>query len=122
LEEEKNDLGKNSIFLRGRAIRNFKILIWGQVILLFAFTVILFFNHNLAFGTKKGVVKGIMVVEDSPPKETSAIINSQIVYEGDIIEGVEIVKIDYDKVTFEKNGKKWTQRVGGWPSNAWKEK
>ncbi len=53
------------------------------------------------------IVKGIVYSEDNP----SAVIGEQIVRQGDKISGITIVKISKDSVEFERNGKKWTQKV-----------
>jgi hypothetical protein len=53
------------------------------------------------------IVKGIVVGED----KSAAIINSQIMREGEEILGVTVVKINKDSVEFEKKGKSWKQRV-----------
>ena len=53
------------------------------------------------------VVRDIVYSEDKP----SALIGSKIVYVGDVINGVTIVKIDRDSVEFEKNGNRWEQKV-----------
>jgi uncharacterized membrane protein len=56
---------------------------------------------------KKVAIKGILYSEDNP----SALIGETIVAEGDIIDGVKVVKINRDTVEFEKDGEKWTQRA-----------
>jgi hypothetical protein len=50
---------------------------------------------------------GILYSEDNP----SVVIDGKIVKEGDIINGIKVVKIHKDGVEFEKKGKKWTQQV-----------
>jgi type II secretory pathway component PulC len=55
------------------------------------------------------VVKGISYSED----RRFAVIGTQTVQEGDTIEGATITKINRDSVEFERDGKKWTQRVQG---------
>jgi hypothetical protein len=57
-------------------------------------------------GSGNLVVKGI-VYSDRP----SAIVDNQIVHEGDKILGVTAVKINKNNVEFEMNSKKWTQEV-----------
>lgn len=51
------------------------------------------------------VVTGILYSEDRP----LAIINTQIVHEGQQIAGATVDKIDRDGVRFERNGRKWKQ-------------
>ena len=53
------------------------------------------------------MIKDIVYSEDKP----SAVIGSQIVYEGDEINGVTIMKINRDSIEFEKDGDKWEQYV-----------
>jgi hypothetical protein len=53
------------------------------------------------------IVKGILYSED----KASAVIGNQIMYEGEQIQGVTVVKISKDSVEFEMNGKRWTQKV-----------
>lgn len=67
--------------------------------------------------TKTGTVVGILYNEKGP----SALINHQLVYQGDVIKGVKILKIDRDKVKFEKNGRKWTQKMLDNPSSNWEK-
>ncbi len=57
------------------------------------------------FGTI--VVKAIVHSEDKP----SAVINEEVVFEGDEVMGATITKINPDSVEFEMNDKKWTQEV-----------
>ena len=55
-----------------------------------------------------GLVTGICYSRDKP----SAVINNKtIVYEGDTIDGVTIVKIYKDKVEFTKDGKSWALKI-----------
>ncbi len=56
---------------------------------------------------RHGVVTGIVYSEKNP----SAIIDGKIIREGDTIHSVRVVKIRKDKIEFEKNGKKWKQKV-----------
>ena len=58
-------------------------------------------------GTGDLVVKCTVHDENNP----LAIIGKKIVHVGDTIAGVKIIKITKDSVTFEKNGKTWTQKV-----------
>ena len=62
-----------------------------------------------------GMVAGILYSADKP----STIIDRKIVHEGDTIHGVTVVKIYKDKVEFEKNGKKWEQKVQQKPGAYW---
>jgi hypothetical protein len=57
--------------------------------------------------TEEIIIKGILFSEDDP----SVIIGIDILHEGDKVSGATIVKINQNSVEFEKNGKKWTQKV-----------
>lgn len=61
-----------------------------------------------------GQVTGLFYSDDP-----SVIIDRQILKAGDTIHGVKVVKILKDKVELEKNGKKWTQKVGAEPGPEW---
>ena len=50
-----------------------------------------------------GVVTGILYI----PEDSSAVIDSQIVHEGDTIYGATIVKIEKLQVEFERDGISW---------------
>lgn len=53
------------------------------------------------------IVKSILHSQSKP----SAVIGAQIVHEGDTIFGATIVIIHKDGVEFEKDGKRWTQKI-----------
>jgi len=63
-----------------------------------------------------GVVVGIIRSED----RSSAVVGIKVVREGDIIDGVTVVKIHSDKVEFEKDGQRWTQGINDPPGELWK--
>lgn len=63
-----------------------------------------------------GTVVGILYGKGKP----CALINIELVHEGDIRNGVKIVRIDRNEVEFEKDGRRWTQRVLTDPNPAWK--
>ena len=58
---------------------------------------------------KQGVIiiRDIVYSKDKP----SAVIGSKIVYVGDKINDITIVKIDRDSIEFEKDGERWEQNV-----------
>jgi hypothetical protein len=62
---------------------------------------------DAAVSSKKVALKGILYSEDKP----SALIGDTIAREGDVINGVKVVKINRDTVEFEKDGERWTQRT-----------
>jgi len=62
-----------------------------------------------------GLIKGIVSSEDG----YGAMIGIEFVREGDTIGDITIIKIDKDKVEFEKNGKRWTQGLNEPPGPQW---
>ena len=57
--------------------------------------------------TEKLIVKGILHSEDRP----AAVIGAKIVYEGDVVLGATVVKINQNTVEFSREGERWTQNV-----------
>ncbi len=53
------------------------------------------------------VVRGIVYSKDNP----AAVIGTEILRVGHVVEGIKIIEINPDSVTFEKDGETWTQRV-----------
>ena len=66
--------------------------------------------------SQAGTVVGILHGKGEP----CALINIELVREGDIRNGVKIVRITKDEVEFEKDGERWTQKVLADPNPAWK--
>jgi hypothetical protein len=66
--------------------------------------------------TKVGTVLGIFHGKGEP----CALINIELVHEGDVRNGVKVVRIDKDEVEFEKSSERWTQKVLANPDSAWK--
>ena len=64
-------------------------------------------TNALSNSTSALVVKGIVFSENKP----SAIINNEILTEGQTINGVKITKITKDAVEFQADQKRWTQGV-----------
>jgi hypothetical protein len=56
----------------------------------------------------KGFVSGIAYSEN----HALAFIDDKMISEGGVIDGVTVFKIHEDAVEFEKDGKRWTQKVG----------
>jgi len=50
----------------------------------------------------------------------SAMIGTEVVGEGDIIDGVTVVEIYEDRVVFEKSGERWIQKAGEASDPAWR--
>lgn len=65
---------------------------------------------------RQGCISSIIGTEDYH----SALIGTKLVREGDIIDGVTVVKIYEDRVEFEKDGKRLTQKIGDTPDPAWR--
>jgi len=65
-----------------------------------------------------GLITGIVYTEEKP----SALIDGEIVHEGDTIQGVQVVKIHRDRIEFKKKWKSWTQQTREQPSSAWPQK
>lgn len=59
----------------------------------------------LASGKVK--VTGIMHYDENP----AAIVAGRVVYEGDVVEGCKVVKIQKDNVEFEKDGSRFTKKI-----------
>jgi len=53
------------------------------------------------------VVTGILLSEDKP----AAVVDTQIVHEGQQISGATVEKIEKDGIHFERNGRKWKQAI-----------
>lgn len=64
----------------------------------------------------EGLVSGIVFSDDRP----AAVVGNQVLYEGDVKNGVTIVKITKEQVQFEKNGRLWTQEVQSIPPKYWR--
>lgn len=67
--------------------------------------------------SRYGVVTGVLLADGEP----CAVIDTEIVHEGAIIHGIKVVKIHKDKVEFEKNSKRWTQKLRERPGYTWPE-
>ena len=67
---------------------------------------------------KRGVITGIMCTQEQP----SAVIDGEIVYEGDTIHGVKVAKIHQDSIEFEEGRSRWVQHPQQEPAAAWSKK
>jgi len=93
-----------------------KALIVIQLFVIAAVFVV-FSGYHLFTKQELGTVTGILyTIENS-----SALIDGQIVKEGDTINGVTVVRIHRTEVEFRKNGRLWKQRVAQRPNPAWKK-
>jgi hypothetical protein len=62
-----------------------------------------------------GWVNGILYSEDNP----SVVLDKDIVYEGQAVHGVKVLKVYKDRVEFEKDGKRWEQKLKEEPNMYW---
>jgi len=97
-------------------IRNFKILLILQVLTLIAATIGSLTYFIIHKEPHKGEVKGILYTGIN----STAMIDNQVLEEGDTIYGIKIVKIHPKKVEFAKDGKTWSQKICEYPNPAWK--
>jgi len=100
--------------------KNVKILTWIQLctVVVVVLTAWLYIRpQRLASAATGGIIDGILFSPDNP----SVLIDGQVLKVGDTIYGVEIVEISRRIVTFEKNNKRWEQRVCERPNRAWDE-
>jgi hypothetical protein len=63
----------------------------------------------------KGLVRGIVYSADSG----SALVDDTIVRAGCTIDGVKVVRVHAGGVDFEKDGRRWTQKVSETPNPLW---
>ena len=73
-------------------------------------------GNPAADGGTQGVVTAIVYSGRRP----SAIVGGRIVYEADTIGDVSVVRIEKNRVHFEKRGTLWTQEVQEPPAKHWK--
>jgi hypothetical protein len=62
-------------------------------------------NRDQGAGTLR--LTAIVYSEEQP----SAVVNQEIVFQGTVIDGATVLKINLDSVEFQMDGKKWTQKV-----------
>jgi len=101
-------------------IRNVKMLTVAQLVTMtVVFVVVFIYNALRPAESQKafGVVEGILWSQ----AESSALIDGQIIEEGEKIYGVRVTKIYGNKVEFEDGSRRWEQRVREQPNLAWGE-
>ena len=86
-------------------------------LLVMAAVIVVFAGYYLSTKPRPGTVTGILYTAESP----SAVIDGQVVKEGDTIHGVKVIKTHKAEVEFRKDRKVWKQRVGRRPNSAWIE-
>lgn len=82
-----------------------------------AVVIVVFSGYYLLTKGTPGTVTGILYTAES----RSAVIDGQVVKEGNTIHGVTVVKIYKAEVEFKKNYKAWKQRVEQRPNPIWTE-
>jgi hypothetical protein len=95
-------------------------LLWWVVVLGIFVAIAVGVHYHFLAGTKGKVavspkevaLRGILYSEGN----SSALIGETIVREGDIIDGVKVIKINKKTVEFEKDGEKWIQHCGNSPT------
>ena len=100
--------------------KNVKILTWLQLCTVVVVILAAWFYvrpQQPASAATGGIIDGILFSRDNP----SVLIDGQVLRAGDTIYGVEVVEIGKRIVTFEKNNKRWKQRVQERPNRAWDE-
>lgn len=101
--------------------RNVKILTWLQLCTVVAIILAARFyikpQQSVSAEAARGAVDGILHSPDSP----SALVDGQVMRVGDTMYGVKVVRIGKGMVAFEKNGRRWEQRVRQRPDPAWDE-
>jgi hypothetical protein len=63
----------------------------------------------------EGTVSGVVYSDDM----ATAVIGTKIVHQGEKTGDIKVVKISSEGVEFEKNGHKWTQKIGEAASSQW---
>ncbi len=80
-----------------------------------------FINDYLAANPMREIVtRGLITAVVYGAEDPSAVIDGQIVHEGDMLHGITVVKIYKDQIEFDKNGKRWKQKVREAPDERWK--
>jgi hypothetical protein len=67
---------------------------------------------------KTNIITGIVFSGD---EGSTVLINGEIVHKGGYIGDIKVVSISEKEAEFEKNGKRWTQRISEPPNPAWQE-
>ncbi len=62
---------------------------------------------------------GVVSAINYEPNNSFIMVNREILRQGSFINNVKVLSIQKYKIQFEKNGKKWTQLLGGPPNKAW---
>ena len=84
-------------------------LLWCLIVVVIGAAIYFFWPANKNVIIMNQVpLKGILYSDDNP----SAVIDNEVLYEGDSFKGIKIVKIHKNKVEFERGNKKWSQEVG----------
>ena len=104
----------------GFRIRNVKALTLAQLITMIIVFVVIFIYNTIRPALSRsafGMVEGVIYSMDTP----SALIDGQVVKEGQKIYGVRVTGISKNEVKFESSSRSWQQRVRQRPNPAWEE-
>ena len=97
---------------------NVKILVWLQFCTIVLAILFAWFYLDPQPTAARGKLDGILyAIENS-----TILVDGQALNEGDTLYGVKVVRIDRRKVTFEKDGVRWQQRVRDLPNPNWDSK
>lgn len=95
-----------------------KIMLCVLLLAIGAGAVIFMLIYDYRTAPRFGVIGGIIYNKDDP----AAMVEAEIVKEGDEVFGVTVVKINSDSIEFRKGTKTWTQKVREKPNLIWPRK
>lgn len=76
-------------------------------------------NLNAQIQKNTHIPKGTVTCILSSEENSLAVINGDVLKEGQKIKGVKVIKINQDSVEFENAGSRWSQKVNEQPSTNW---
>ena len=76
-------------------------------------------NRNTPVQIHKATTRGTVEAISIQDQTASVMINNKLLSENEMIDGIRIADIKPNKVTFERNGKQWTQTIGAAPIVKW---
>jgi len=87
------------------------------VIVIIAVLMYTYMVNQKPVPTPRGMIEGILYASSG----SAVVINDTVLKEGDTISGVRIVKIDREKVDFQKDKTHWSQKIGEAPNIMWEQ-
>ncbi len=94
--------------------KSVKLRLFSMVIVILSIAVYYLWTADLTSPDLESLPANEEVVVTSivhSEQDASAVVSDRIVYEGDMIDGYNVVKIHKDKVDFEKDGESYTKQV-----------